>query len=92
MSQLLQEVGFDISTPLLYGDNIRSLFWATNEVQEKCSKHIDIWYHYIRDLIEKKQVNLDWIDRSMNPADILTKNLKKVKFHLFCPMLGLVEQ
>jgi hypothetical protein len=42
MSQLLHEVGFDISTPLLYGDNIRSLFWATNEVQEKCSKHIDI--------------------------------------------------
>jgi hypothetical protein len=47
MSQLLCEVGFDISTPLLYGDNIRSLFWATNEVQEKRSKHIDIWYHYI---------------------------------------------
>jgi hypothetical protein len=43
-------------------------------------------------LIEKKQVDLDWIDGSTNPADILTKNLKKVKFHLFCPMLGLVEQ
>jgi hypothetical protein len=92
MSQLLREVGFDISTPLLYGDNIRSLFWATNEVQEKRSKHIDIQYHYIRDLIEKKQVDLDWIDRSTNPADILTKNLEKVKFHLFRPMLGLIEQ
>jgi hypothetical protein len=92
MSQLLCEVGFDISTPLLYGDNIGSLFWATNEVQEKHSKHIDIWYHYIWDLIEKKQVDLDWIDRSMNPANILTKNLEKVKFHLFCPMLGLIEQ
>jgi hypothetical protein len=61
-------------------------------VQEKHSKHIDIQYHYIWDLIEKKQVDLDWIDGSTNPADILTKNLKKVKFHLFHPMLGLVEQ
>jgi hypothetical protein len=92
MSQLLTEVGFDISTPLLYGDNLGSLFWSTSEVQEKRSKHIDIRYHYIWDLLKRKQINLDWIDGSKNPADILTKNLEKVKFNLFCPMLGLREQ
>jgi hypothetical protein len=42
ISQLLTEIGFDIMTPLLYGDNLGSLFWATSEVQEKQSKHIDI--------------------------------------------------
>jgi hypothetical protein len=47
MSQLLTKVGFDISTPLLYGDNLGSLFWSTSKVQEKRSKHIDIQYHYI---------------------------------------------
>jgi len=41
-SNLLCEIGFDISIPHLYGDNLGSLFWSTNPVQEKRSKHIDI--------------------------------------------------
>jgi hypothetical protein len=69
-----------------------SLFWATSEVQEKCSKHIDIRYHYIRELLEKKQVDLNFINGSENPADILMKNLERVKFHTFRPMLRLSEQ
>jgi len=46
------EVSFNISTPHIYGDNLGSLFWGSNPTQEKHSKHIDICYHYIRDLIE----------------------------------------
>jgi len=42
---LLSEIGFNISVPHLYGDNLGSLFWSTNPVQEKRSKHIDIRYH-----------------------------------------------
>ena len=41
-SNLLSEIGFDIPIPHLYGDNLGSLFWSTNLVQEKRSKHIDI--------------------------------------------------
>jgi len=42
ISNLLSEIGFDIPVPHLYGDNLGSLFWSTNPVQEKRSKHIDI--------------------------------------------------
>ena len=41
-SNLLCEIVFDIPVPYLYGDNLGSLFWSTNPVQEKRSKHIDI--------------------------------------------------
>jgi len=41
-SNLLSEIGFNISISHLYGDNLGSLFWSTNPVQEKRSKHIDI--------------------------------------------------
>ena len=69
-----------------------SLFWSASEVQEKRSKHIDIRFHYIRELLEHKQINLDWIDGSKNPADVLTKNLDKIKFTLFRDMLNLKQQ
>jgi len=46
---LLNEVSFNVPTPPIYGDNLGSLFWGSNTIQEKHSKHIDIHYHYIRD-------------------------------------------
>ena len=85
----LSEIGFDIPIPHLYGDNLGSLFWSTNPVQEKRSKHIDIRYHYVRDVIEDDKIKLYYIDEARNPADILTKNLDQILFHQFCPLLGL---
>jgi len=74
-SNLLSEIGFDIPVPHLYGDNLGSLFWSTNPVQEKRSKHIVIQYHYVRDAIEDDKIKLYHIDGARNPADILTRNL-----------------
>jgi len=74
---LLNEVSFNVPTPHIYGDNLGSLFWGSNPIQKKYSKHIDICYHYIRDLIENKQVKPYHIDKKENPADILTKALAK---------------
>jgi len=89
ISNLLYKIGFDIPVPHLYGDNLGSLFWSTNLVQEKRSKHIDIWYHYVRDAIEDNKIKPYHIDGARNPADILTKNLGQILFHQFCPLFGL---
>ena len=86
---LLNEVSFNVPIPYIYGDNLGLLFWGSNSIQEKYSKHIDIYYHYIRDLIEDEQIKLYHIDGKENPADILTKNLGQILFSHFCPSLGL---
>jgi len=88
-SNLLSEIGFDIPVSYLYGDNLGSLFWSTNPVQEKRSKHIDIQYHYVRDAIENDKIKPYHIDGARNPADILTKNLGQILFHQFRLLLGL---
>ena len=89
ISNLLSKIGFDILVPHLYGDNLRSLFWSTNPVQEKRSKHIDIWYHYVRDIIEDDKIKPYHIDGARNPVDILTKNIGQILFHQFHPLFGL---
>jgi len=88
-SNLLCEIDFDIPVPYLYGNNLGSLFWSTNPVQEKRSKHIDIQYCYVRNAIEDDKIKPYYIDRARNPADILTNNLGQVLFHQFHPLLGL---
>ena len=62
---------------------------ASNPVTEKRSKHIDIRYHFVREAIERKEVEITFIDGSDNPADLFTKNLGQIKFHKFRAQLGL---
>ena len=87
---LLQEIGFNLNAIPICSDNQGSIFITSNPVTEKRSKHIDIHYHYICNVIAKGHVEVYFIDGNNNPANMLTKNLRYVKFNLFCLQLGLV--
>ena len=86
---LLAELGYHVSHIPLSGDNQGSIFIASNPVTEPRSKHIDIRYHYIREVHDKGIVDVFYIDGNNNPADIFTKNLGAVKFLKFRSQLGL---
>ena len=58
-------------------------------MQNPRSKHIDIRYHYIREVVASGKVALFFIEGSENPADLFTKNLGHVKFEKFRDNLGL---
>lgn len=77
------ELGYNLKPVPIYGDNQGPIFIASNPVNEKWSKHIDIRYHYIREVIELKLVEVSFIDGDKNPADLLTKNLGSVKIVSF---------
>jgi hypothetical protein len=89
MHSLLYELGMPIDTIPLCGDNQGAIFIASNPVQERRTKHIDIRYHYIRQVLEKGEVALYFVEGSENPADMLTKNLGHVKFLKFRGQLGI---
>ena len=86
---LLKELGIKIRSILIYGDNQGSIFIASNAVQESRTKHIDICYHYICQLVVAKEVELQFMPGEMNPTDMFTKNLQKIKFTQFQNQLGL---
>jgi len=89
MHTLLGELGYALRPIPICGDNQGSIFITSNPVTEKRSKHIDIRYHFIRETVERKLVDVFFIDGDKNPADLLTKNLGSVKFLLFRPDYGL---
>ena len=89
IQQLLGELGLHLSAIPICGDNQGSIFIASNPVTKRRSKHIDIRYHYIREVVERKLAEIFFIDGDKNPADLLTKNLGSVKFQLFRPAFGL---
>ena len=63
-----------------------------NPVFHDRSKHIDIRYHFIRDMVQRGAVRLDHIGTDEQVADILTKPLGKVKLLTFRESLGVVER
>ena len=63
---------------------------SSNPVTEARSKHIDIRFHYIRQVVEEGKVEVFFIDGNDNPADMFTKNLGHIKFNKLREQLGLV--
>jgi hypothetical protein len=51
-----------------------------NHVFYDRSKHIEIRYHYIRDMVQRGALKLQYISTDEQVADVLTKPLSRVKF------------
>jgi hypothetical protein len=89
IKSLLSELGIDLKSIPICGDNQGSIFIASNPVQERRTKHIDIRYHFIRERVEEGIVEVFFVDGNDNPADMFTKNLGHAKFLKFRSQLGL---
>jgi hypothetical protein len=80
MHSFLKELGMPVGTIPLCEDNQGAIFNASNPVQEKRTKHIDIRFHYIREKVSKGQVSLYFVTMDKNAADMFTKNLSRDSF------------
>eukprot|EP00253_Pinus_taeda_P005828 PITA_05828 len=65
---------------MIYCDNQSCIKLFENPVFHDRSKHIDIWYHHLRDYVVKRIMLLLYVSTEEQNADILTKALSKCKF------------
>jgi len=70
-------LGLKLKSVDLGVDNQGAINLAKNPVNHQRSKHIDIRYHFIRDEVEKGNVNLFYVPTQQNPADIFTKPMSQ---------------
>ena len=84
--------GHVLDTTVILCDNQSGIRLTENLVFHDRSKHIDIRYHFIQDMVQRGAVRLNDIGTDEQVADILTKPLGKVKFLTFYERLGIVER
>ena len=89
IQSLLGELNMPIKSIDLCGDNQGAIFSASNPVQETRTKHIDIRYHYICEIVNIGKVKLTYVSMDTQIADVLTKNLSFDKLKKFREMMGL---
>lgn len=72
-----------LSSPLLLSDGTSSAIIATNPMLHPKTKHIEIDFHFFRDKVERKKVEIAFVSSNDQTADIITKPLTYLKFNLF---------
>ena len=64
---------------------------SENPVFHDKSKHINIKYHYIRDMVQRGAVKLRYVVTEEQIADLLTNPLARLKFEYFMEKLGVLQ-
>jgi hypothetical protein len=73
-------------------DNLSCVKLTENPVFHDKSKHIKVSYQYIRDMVQRGAIKLQYVATDKQIADVLTKPLSKVKFVYFKDKLGVVQK
>ena len=63
-----------------------------NPVFHDRSKHIDIHYHFIRDMVQRGTLKLQYISTDEQVVDVMTKPLSHVNFEHFRDKLDIVRK
>ena len=63
-----------------------------NHVLHDESKHIEIWYLFIHDMLQRGAIKLQYVSTDEQDADVLTKPLSHVKFENFRDKLGIDQK
>ena len=90
MKKLMEEVQ-NVKLPMtVMEDNQAAIAMIKNPVYHARTKHIDIRYHFIRELYQEGQIRLEYCPSSENIADLMTKPIPRVQFGKLCERLGLI--
>lgn len=90
MRRFLNEMALGETTEVvLNGDNESSLSSTKNPEVQNRKKHIDVQHHYLRELINAKELIVAWVRSARMLADGFTKALTIDAFKRHRSLLGL---
>ena len=76
----------------LYCDNMAALVYAKTEGGNKLRYMVERRYHYVKECIKNKYIQILWISSKQQLADIFTKALEKNSHNrLTCAILNRLE-
>ena len=81
-----------ISRPIkIFCDNNVDVFFSKNNKSSKGSKHIELKYLIVRDLVKNEDIMVEHIDTTNMLADPLTKGLRPITFQRHVFIIGIIK-
>ena len=91
LHRFLNELNAGCKSVKIFVDNQAAIKLSGNSEHHKRSKHIDVRFHFLRDIVEKKQIEIVYIPSKDQLADILTKPLAKQQFCYLRSKLNIID-
>ncbi|MCO5597506.1 hypothetical protein L7F22_051584 [Adiantum nelumboides] len=80
LARFVSNLGISSETPTLHCDSQSAIMLAKNPVFHAKTKHISVKYHFIRDVLEDKHMQLVKVHIDDNTAYLFTKGLPSERF------------
>ena len=91
MKQELEDYDLRFDNIPIYCDNTSAINLSKNPVQHSSSKHIEVRHHFIRDHLNKGDIEIILVPSEDELADIFTKPLIETTFIRLRRELGLCD-
>ncbi|KAG8474177.1 hypothetical protein CXB51_033819 [Gossypium anomalum] len=77
---LFSELNKDLQISTVFCDSQSAIFLTKDQMFHERTKHIDVRYHFVRDIIARSDIVVSKISTYENPADMMIKSLPITKF------------
>ena len=92
LRRLLNDIHYATEHPtIIYEDNQGAIDLSRNPKHHNRVKHIDIAYHFARERVASKEIDIVYCPTDSMIADVMTKALSKEKFEKFRSLLGVMN-
>ena len=90
LRRFLNDIGIvQKSATKIFEDNQGCIAMAKNPVNHERTKHIDIKYHFVRELVTSGVIEISYLETEEMEADILTKGMTRDRHVKLCCAIGL---
>ena len=72
-----------IDRPLFFYDNKSAIFLSSNPISHRRSKHIDLDYHFLRELVVTGRICIQHVPSTLQVTDVFTKSVSCPLFTFF---------
>ena len=88
---LLYELGISLKSPPILCDNTYALQIAHNPIFHACTRHIEVDYHFIHELLARGSIQACHVSFDLQATDIFTKALAANQFKRLQTKLSLQD-
>ena len=91
IKRFINELSLETTELSLKSDNKASLNLTKNPESQHRTKHLNVQHHYVREVVNDKELEIEWVPSTMMLADRMTKALTVDLFKKHRALLGLVQ-
>ena len=88
LNGITKELKLQEDAVTVYSDSQSAIHLPRHQALHERTKHVDVRFHFVRDVLAKHLVEVEKVETDDNPADMITKVLPGNKFSHYLELIN----